>query len=110
MSFTEAPLTFMIQPKEKRTCFENSPWNLYPAGSSSMTSAEDALEFDVIVVGSGIAGLSAAVTARKIGCRVAILERAPIEDRGGNTRWTEAFLRLKSEAAVSDDFITYLCP
>ena len=72
-----------------------------------MTSAEDALEFDVIVVGSGIAGLSAAVTARKIGCRVAILERAPIEDRGGNTRWTEAFLRLKSEAAVSDDFVTH---
>lgn len=59
---------------------------------------------DVVVVGSGIAGLSAAVTARQAGASVAVLERAPAEDRGGNTRWTEAFLRLRSDDAVADDF------
>jgi tricarballylate dehydrogenase len=64
-------------------------------------------EFDVVVVGSGIAGLSAALTAHAAGARVAILERAPPEDRGGNTRWTEAFLRLKSEDAVADDFVAH---
>ena len=60
--------------------------------------------FDVIVIGCGIAGLSAAVTASEAGCRVVILERAPSEDRGGNTRYTESFWRMKSADAVSDDF------
>jgi len=61
-------------------------------------------DFDVIVVGCGIAGLSAAITAQQNGARVAILERAPRDERGGNTRYTESFWRMKSEDAVSDDF------
>jgi tricarballylate dehydrogenase len=63
--------------------------------------------FDVIVVGCGIAGLSAAATALQAGARVAIVERAPKEERGGNTRWTEALLRMKSDSEVSDDFETH---
>ncbi len=58
----------------------------------------------MIVVGSGIAGLAAAATAREAGASVIQLERAPPEDRGGNTRWTEAFMRMKSEDEVADDF------
>ena len=60
--------------------------------------------YDAVVVGMGIAGLAAAASALQGGARVAILERAPQEDRGGNTRWTEAFMRMKNEAEVSDDF------
>jgi tricarballylate dehydrogenase len=60
--------------------------------------------FDVVVVGCGIAGLSAATTALQAGARVAIIERSVKEERGGNTRWTEALLRMKSEREVSDDF------
>ncbi|MDD9916088.1 MAG: FAD-dependent oxidoreductase, partial [Rhodospirillaceae bacterium] len=37
--------------------------------------------FDVIVVGCGIAGLSAAITAQQNGARVAILDRAPQDER-----------------------------
>ena len=60
--------------------------------------------FDVVVVGCGIAGLSAAASALQAGAKVALLERAPREERGGQTRWTEALLRMKSETEVSDDF------
>jgi tricarballylate dehydrogenase len=64
--------------------------------------------FDVVVVGCGIAGLSAAVAAAQNGARVAVLERAPLEERGGNTRYTDAYLRMKSETEVTDDFETHL--
>lgn len=63
--------------------------------------------FDVVVVGCGIAGLSAAVAAQQLGATVVVLERAPIEERGGNTRYTPARLRMKSVTEVSDDFIDY---
>ncbi len=64
--------------------------------------------FDVVVAGCGIAGLSAAVSAAQSGAKVAVLERAPIEERGGNTRYTDAYLRMKSETEVTDDFETHL--
>lgn len=60
--------------------------------------------YDMVIVGCGIAGLSAAAAAVEKGLEVAVLERAPIEERGGNTRWTEAFMRMKNEDEVSDDF------
>ena len=60
--------------------------------------------FDVIVVGCGVAGLSAAVAAAECGAGVELLERSTFDERGGNTRYTTAAIRMQSETAVSDDF------
>lgn len=62
-------------------------------------------QFDVVVVGCGVAGLSAAVAAAEAGAKVAVLERSTYDERGGNTRYTTAAIRMKSEEAVSDDFL-----
>lgn len=67
-------------------------------------SDQAALTYDVVVVGCGVAGLSAAVSALQNGARVAILERSDIDERGGQTRWTEAQMRMKNENEVADDF------
>ena len=61
----------------------------------------------VIVVGSGIAGLSAALSAAEYGAQVTIIERASEGEHGGNTRYTEAYLRMKSIDEVADDFVDH---
>jgi tricarballylate dehydrogenase len=68
---------------------------------------QDTKTYDVVVVGTGISGLSAAAAAHENGASVLIVERAIREERGGNTRWTESLLRMKSETEVSDDFVDF---
>ncbi len=65
-------------------------------------------QLDVVVAGCGVAGLSAAVAAAEKGAQAAVLERAPKEERGGQSRYTEAYLRMKSQTEVTDDFETIL--
>jgi len=50
-----------------------------------------AYEYDVVVVGSGIAGLSAALRATEFDRSVALLEKSPEERQGGHTRFSESF-------------------
>ena len=52
------------------------------------------LECDVLVVGGGNAALTAALAAREQGARVTVLERAPVEERGGNSRFTAGAIRV----------------
>lgn len=50
--------------------------------------------FDVIVVGAGNAAMCAALSARETGSSVLVLERAPVEEHGGNSSFTAGGIRF----------------
>ena len=57
--------------------------------------------FDVIVIGGGQAGLTAAISAAERGCTVCILEAAPEALRGGNSRHTRNLRVAEDEGGGS---------
>src|SRR5687768_17811416 len=52
------------------------------------------MDYDVIVVGGGNAALCAALSAKENAQRVLVLERAPEEESGGNSRFTAGLMRI----------------
>lgn len=57
-------------------------------------------DYDVLVIGGGNAGMVAALAAAEIpGTKVAILEAAPKEERGGNSRFAGAIFRIVHNGA-----------
>lgn len=62
---------------------------------------------DIIVVGAGNAAFCAALAAREAGGSVLMLERAPREENGGNSRFTAGAIRFAYDG-VND--IRALCP
>ena len=65
-----------------------------------MYTIDDSLyanSFDVVVIGAGNAGLSAAITATEAGCSVLVIESAPKDMRGGNTRHTRNLRAMHDE-------------
>ena len=55
--------------------------------------------FDVVVVGGGNAALCAALAAAEKGAQVALIERAPEEKRGGNSKFTGGGFRMVHHGA-----------
>src|SRR5882757_3750765 len=86
-----------------------------------MAAGKIAGEYDVVVVGAGNAGMCAALAARENGARVLVLEAAPFDERGGNSRYTAGALRfvyngvddllklceLSEQELATSDFGTY---
>ena len=78
--------------------FEARAIDLNPARQS-----ESIPKFDVLIAGGGNAALCAALSAAEAGARVAIVECAPKEFRGGNSRHTRN-LRRASEVYPDSEY------
>ncbi|MER2107037.1 MAG: FAD-binding protein [Solibacillus sp.] len=69
------------------------------------------VDYDVIIVGCGAAGTAAALAAaeeakqQNEALSIAILERAPFDKRGGNTRWTAAYMRMENIDTPAVNFV-----
>jgi len=61
------------------------------------------LDADVIVVGAGNAAFCAALSAREQGASVVVLERAPLDEAGGNTTFTAGAIRFAYDGV--DDLV-----
>lgn len=70
-----------------------------------------AVDYDLVIVGCGAAGTASALAAAERAkeqnekLTIAILERAPYEQRGGNTRWTAAYMRMESIDQPADGIV-----
>jgi len=65
----------------------------------------------IVVIGQGAAGLSAAVAAaeaareRSVDVAITLVDKAPEQDAGGNTRWTPSYMRMASVDRVEPSFV-----
>jgi hypothetical protein len=67
------------------------------------------LETDVVVLGTGFAGLSAAITAKDAGARVLILEKMSQKYEGGNSRVSGNMWWTPTNLPEALEYINALC-
>src|SRR3954451_25315396 len=70
-----------------------------PANGLTRRMVDLSRKFDVLVIGGGNAALCAAISARRAGASVLVLQGAPKFYRGGNTRHTRN-MRCADDAAT----------
>ena len=76
--------------------------------SDNNTQSLFEISWDIVVIGGGNAGVCAAITAAERGCSVLVIETAPREFRGGNTRHTRNLRSVHDEPTdVMSDRYTF---
>jgi tricarballylate dehydrogenase len=62
---------------------------------------------NIIVVGQGAAGLAAALAAAEAarGVHITLIDKAPADEAGGNTRWSPSYMRMAAPDRVEPSFV-----
>lgn len=69
------------------------------------------VDYDIAIIGCGSAGTAAALAAaekakeQSKNLKIAILERADYDNRGGNSRWTAAYMRMENIDEPAENFV-----
>lgn len=80
-------------------------------GSEVSRNRDAVPDIDLIIVGCGVAGAAAAAAAAEraeelgVELRIVVLERARASERGGNSRWTAAYLRMTDIDTPAPGFV-----
>lgn len=74
-------------------------------GGENLSNVEWQGEFDVIVIGFGDAGASAAITAADAGAKVLLVDKAGEHAEGGNSRYCEQYICMWDNEEDGYDFI-----
>jgi len=72
------------------------------------TEAVPTENHEVLVLGTGLAGMSAALSARENGAAVTVIDKAPETSRGGNTRFSGGALRCPTSETPPDALVDEL--
>jgi succinate dehydrogenase/fumarate reductase flavoprotein subunit len=84
--------------------------NAEPAiGREAASSLKWDKETDVLIVGTGFAGLASAITSHDAGAKALILEKAPEEFEGGNSKVSGNMWWTPTDAGEAVKYITALC-
>jgi len=81
------------------------------AQAALLPKAKRSEEFNVVVIGTGLAGMVAAASAQDAGAKVAVLEKLGEKDAGGNSRLAGggiAVPRENSQAAIDEYFEAFM--
>ncbi|MBN2418751.1 MAG: FAD-binding protein, partial [Deltaproteobacteria bacterium] len=84
--------------------------NAAPAnGDTKAPSINWDKEADILVAGTGFAGIASAITAHDAGAKVLILEKAPKELEGGNSKVSGNMWWTPTDVETGIKYITALC-
>ena len=76
-----------------------------PTDSTRLSADPETItDYDLVIVGCGIAGLSAGIAAAEQDIQAVVLEKAPEDLRGGQTQYTESFRLPTGDIDLDLDF------